>query len=103
VFSDWFCLNYSKGDQLDKDIKSNNKTYSPLNCLLVKKAKNVEKAKAKSYLFISPKGRLVSVYNLSKFSRLNGLTQQSMSGVHLGKSKSHKGWRAAKQSEPNQC
>ena len=96
-FAEWFYDNYPRdGDiyHLDKDIRTDgNKEYSPLSCLFVTPDDNNEKAQAKTYLFKSPEGLKVEVYNVSKFSRENNLNDGHMCAVSLGKRQSHKGWR----------
>lgn len=96
VFAEWFDLNFADGLHLDKDIKvKGNKVYSADTCLFVSRNKNNEEACAKDYVFISPKGGRVHIYNLAKFCRNNNLCNKNMSDVHLGKRHSHKGWIAA--------
>lgn len=79
---------------LDKDINSisNIKEYSPNTCILTSANKNLEKAHAKVFKFISPDGKEINVYNLNQFCKDNGLIQSSMSRVASGKHKQHKGW-----------
>ena len=92
-FAEWFELNYIEGFDLDKDCKiENNKVYSPDNCIFVSHKDNIVKAHAKHYIFISPKGETVNVYNLCKFCRENGLHQSSMVQVAKGKASHHKQW-----------
>ena len=92
-FSKWFDLNYVDGCHLDKDIKiKGNKVYSPLSCGFVTRGENNIEAQAKHYEFKSPSGYVVSIYNLSEFCRVNGLSQGNMSMVHSGIRGSHKGW-----------
>lgn len=96
-FAEWFYDNYPRDGEiyhLDKDIRiDGNKEYSPLSCLFVTLDDNNEKAQAKTYLFKSPEGLKVEVYNVSKFSRENNLSDGHMCAVSLGKRQSHKGWR----------
>lgn len=98
-FAEWYYTNYPEDDQgtryeVDKDIKvEGNKLYSPDTCLFVTPIENKVKAHAKSYLFLSPDGIKVEIYNLRKFSRDNGLESKNMDAVHKGKRKSCKGWR----------
>jgi len=93
IFSKWFEVNKIDGFVLDKDTKViGNKLYSPETCVFISPAANSIAAAAKSHLFYNPSGVLVSVYNLTEHCRVNGLVQQNMSAVHLGKRKSHKGW-----------
>jgi len=79
---------------LDKDINNNStsKEYSPLNCILTTAHKNLEKAHAKHFKFVSPEGKEIDVYNLNQFCKENNLIQSSMSRVASGKYKQHKGW-----------
>ena len=98
-FADWFNKNYPNDGgnyQLDKDIiKDGNKIYSPETCKFVTLKENTIKAGAKSYSFISPDGVRFDIYNLSEFSRKNGLDPSVMSKLGKGRYKSHKKWRLA--------
>lgn len=92
-FAEWFDLNYIDGFELDKDIRiDGNKIYSPETCLFVSHSDNIIKAKAKTYNFLNPNGRLVKIYNLSDFCRCNNLRQSHMSSVSSGNRHHHKGW-----------
>ena len=92
-FAQWFDENYIDGYDLDKDIKiEGNKIYSPNNCLFVSTKENSVKAKAKYYIFTSPEGETVNIYNMANFCRENGLCQSGMSNVANGKLKHHKQW-----------
>lgn len=96
VFANWFNENYPKDGgryELDKDIKvDGNKIYSPLTCMFVTQQENTEKARAKNYIFTSPLGDDVIIYNLRKFCKENDLSDSKMCSVHNGKRPSHKGW-----------
>ena len=93
VFAEWFDEHYIEGYHLDKDIKdSGNKVYGPETCIFVTQSDNIEKACAVSGVFRSPEGIRVEVYNLSAFSRENGLIQSKLSNVNNGKQTQHKGW-----------
>jgi hypothetical protein len=98
-FAKWSLLNYPKDGnkyQLDKDIKTNgNKVYSPDACVYVSGAENAEKASAKHYSMINPKGKKIEIYNMTKFCRENGLHPAHMVAVNNGKLKQHKGWAKA--------
>jgi hypothetical protein len=92
-FAAWFKGNYIEGFHLDKDIKiDGNKVYSPKTCLFVSQADNAAKANAKSYIFNSPTGDIVRIYNLSDFCRRNNLHPSNMSAVNTGADKTYKGW-----------
>jgi len=92
-FAEWFEINYVEGYHLDKDCKiEGNKIYSPENCLFVSRKENNIKAHAKHYIFTSPKGERVDIYNLAEFCRENGLSQSSMYSVAFGKRNHHKQW-----------
>ena len=97
-FADWYYKNYpsdGKSYSLDKDIKVNgNRIYGPEFCTFVSDKKNIEKAHAKSYLFLSPTGEVVEVYNLRKFCIENKLHDGHMSQVAKGKLKGHKEWKS---------
>ena len=98
VFAVWFYENYIDGYELDKDIKiKGNKVYCPDACMFVSPADNSEKASAKEYVFLSPEGERVNIYNLSKFCRNNNLNRASMGMVNAGKHDHHKGWKKPKQ------
>jgi hypothetical protein len=95
-FAQWYYENIDNSiisPELDKDILSEGmKIYSPLNCKIIDRNENIEHAKAKHFLLISPSGDEVAVYNLSKFCRDNDLEQRNMSAVVNKKRRSHKGW-----------
>lgn len=86
-----FCVNtcYDTVNHIDEDRLNNNY----INLEWCTQAHNVEHSTAKEYVFTSPTGEVVIVYNISKFSRENGLNGGHMSMVFTGKRKSHKGWR----------
>lgn len=56
---------------------------------------NTEYSLAKEYKFKNPEGDVVSLFNLKKFCRENGLHQGSMYHVYHCNRKSHKGWTKA--------
>lgn len=93
-FAEWFYKNHKEGLQIDKDIKGDGKLYSPKTCCFVTNQVNCEKASAKLYILINPKGRRVEIYNMAKFCRDNNLHRGSMTYVISGKINHHKGWRA---------
>lgn len=99
VFAKWHHENHPADGgnyDLDKDIKiEGNKIYGPDACMFVSHKRNIVKAHAKTYTFTSPKGVVTKVYNLRQFCIDNNLNQGTMSQVHSGKRKSHKGWRVA--------
>lgn len=96
TFADWYDLETKINpncNYLDKDIKVNgNKIYGPDTCIMTTNQKNTEKALAKNWVFKSPYGVIVNIYNLRKFCRENGLHHGSMQYVHSGKNSHHKGW-----------
>ena len=95
-FAEWLETNYIQDYDLDKDIiKHGNKIYSPEFCKFVPHHENAEKARAKHYGFISPKGVVTKIYNLTKFCRENNLSQGNMAMVHSRHRNHHKGWRLA--------
>jgi hypothetical protein len=81
--------NLPEVNHIDED-KTNNSVDNLEWCT---RQKNAEHTLAKHYKFISPEGEVVSIYNLTKFSRENNLSQGNMSEVALGKRKSHHGWK----------
>lgn len=92
-FARWFFAQDYKGKQLDKDIKvKGNKIYGPDYCKMVSQKDNNEQAIAKSYVFKSPSGDIVNVYNLLKFSRDNNISSSKMYDVSAGRRGQHKGW-----------
>lgn len=91
-FAEFYHNNYFLGSQLDKDILGNGKLYSPYTCKFVSCQDNNEYSKAKKWIFISPHGKIVEIFNLSKFCRENKLCESSMNHVSKGKYKQHKGW-----------
>ena len=99
-FRAWMLTQDWQGKELDKDIKiKGNKVYSPSSCSFVTTKENTTEALAKNYLFNNPNGEVVKIYNLAKFCRNNGLDRGTMSNVHLGKCKQHKGWTKAAKNE----
>ena len=93
VFADWFDENYIEGFDLDKDIEiDTNRMYAPAGCSFVRPYDNNEKAHAKHYVFTSPEGETVNIYNLRKFCRDKGLNQGNMWQVAKGKASHHKRW-----------
>lgn len=96
TFAEWFKLNYIEGFQLDKDIKvKGNRIYSPSTCAFVSRDDNVEAAQAKEYYFLTPVGKKIRVYNLTKFCAANSLHVSNMVQVYKGNRPHHKGWRKA--------
>lgn len=92
-FAKWFEDNYIEGYELDKDLKvEGNKIYSPEACMFVSKQHNTEKANAKHYKVLSPRGEVINIYNMAKFCRDNSLNLSSMYKVLNGKSSHYKGW-----------
>lgn len=55
--------------------------------------KNVEHSKAMRFVFLSPDGACVDVFNLNKFCREWKLDLSAMHKVHSGIASHHKGWR----------
>lgn len=96
TFAKWYHENYPAdcGDyHLDKDIKiDGNKEYSPIACTFVSPKDNLVKSHAKNYIFVSPDGVEVEMFNLSEFCRENNLNQGHMCQVNSGNLHSHKGW-----------
>ena len=92
-FAEWFQANYEIGYELDKDIKADgSNSYGPRTCCFIPHQENSEKAIAKEYIFKSPEGETVRVYNLHKFSKENGLDSSSMCKVHSSAQDNHKQW-----------
>lgn len=93
-FEKWFSENYKPGLALDKDtVITGNRTYSPEGCVFITSKENTIAAKAKSYSFINPDGKIVEVYNLREFCKVSNLHAGHMCQVHLGNNSQHKGWR----------
>lgn len=76
-----------------KDKNKEHNHYSNLEW--VTRQRNVEHDKAEVYLFISPTGEEVQLYNLKKFCEKSGLITSCMYRVASGLRRSHKGWRKA--------
>ena len=100
-FADWFCSTHpdnGKPYELDKDILSGSrvgKLYSKHTCKWVVSKENIEYSQAMTFDFTNPKGEIVTVFNLSKFCKNEGLSQGCMSNVNNGKNKAHNGWTKA--------
>ncbi len=96
VFAKWYDKNYpTDGNKydLDKDILvEGNRVYGPETCMFVSHEKNMVKARAKSFMFLNPKGEEIEIYNLRQFCRDNDLNHRVMSAVNSGKANQHKGW-----------
>ena len=95
-FAEWYENNYPQDGgvyQLDKDIKvEGNKIYGEGTCMFVTPSDNSEAAVAKHYKFISPSGDVVSLYNLAKFCRAEGLSDTKMTAVNNNHRNHHRGW-----------
>jgi hypothetical protein len=97
-FAKWFETNYVEGYHIDKDIKvEGNRMYGPDTCMFVSPQENVEKASAKNYTLMNPRGGIVKIYNMRKFCRDNSLTYSCMFNVLNGSKASHKGWTKVKE------
>lgn len=97
VFAKWCDENSNGSDdcQIDKDgIIAGNKIYSPSTCRLISRQENIETSCSKRFNVMSPQGEKLSVFNLTKFCRDNGLSAKNMHMVCLGKRTSHKGWKS---------
>ena len=85
--------NLPEVNHIDKDKTSN--YVSNLEWMTTQQ--NCEYSFSKSYSLNSPQGRVVKVFNLSKFCRDNGLTQGNMANVVNGRLHQHKGWTKHKE------
>lgn len=81
-------FNLPQVNHIDED-KSNNEVSNLEWCTV---QKNCEHSKAKYYSLVSPLGERVSIYNLAKYCRENGLNKSHMLSVSKGLRLSHKGW-----------
>jgi hypothetical protein len=54
---------------------------------------NPAQQNAKTYHFVNPKGKKITVYNLAKFCKDNGFNEQGMRNVAHGRRLHYKGWR----------
>jgi hypothetical protein len=96
-FKSWMIKQEWQGKALDKDIRvKGNKVYSPETCMFVTAKENTVEALAKTYIFKSPSGEVVKIYNMAEFCRNNGLNQGTMSSVHSGRRSQHKGWASSR-------
>ena len=95
-FKKWYEENHKTGLQIDKDILiEGNRVYGPDTCLFVTPKENSIKANAKNYVFLSPDNVRHEIYNMTQFSKENGLDQRHMSGVNTGRRNHHRGWTKA--------
>jgi len=83
--------NLPEVDHIDEN-KVNNCT---TNLQWVTCQENIERSLAKDFLFRSPSGELVKIFNLCKFCRNHNLNRACLNQVHLGLLKQWKGWTAA--------
>lgn len=101
IFADWFYKTYPDDGgqyQLDKDMLSGNrvgKLYSEGTCKWLSHQENAEYSQAMTFDFLDPSGNKVSIFNLTKFCRENGLHQGPMSRVNNGGISKYKGWAKA--------
>jgi group I intron endonuclease len=51
---------------------------------------------SQSYLVTSPSGDTTAIHGLTRFCKLNGLSQSGMSNVLSGRQSNHKGWKIKK-------
>lgn len=56
------------------------------------KKMGADNARAKEFKFLSPQGYVVTGRGITAFARANNLSEASMSCLHLGGQKKHKGW-----------
>lgn len=97
-FAEWYSENHPQDGgkyHLDKDLScygDKGNLYSPETCAFVTPQVNIEEAKAKCYRFRDPDGKVVDIYNLTKFCRGKDINQGHMSDLNLGKINQHKGW-----------
>ena len=56
---------------------------------------NTEYSCSKHYKFINPEGKLIKLFNLSKFARELGVNRSGLSKLANGMLDEYKGWRAA--------
>lgn len=71
------------------EVKSNN-NISNLEWMTSKD--NSAYSNAREYLFVSPSGSVVTVYNLTEFCKENNLSRVCMGFVNSGSQFKHKGW-----------
>lgn len=84
-------LNLEVVNHIDRNHHNNKSS----NLEWVSIGRNNEHSSAKYYNLISPKGEVVTVYNMNKFCMDNGLNQGNMSMVATGRLLSCMGWRSA--------
>lgn len=70
--------------------------YSNLKGPVTEEGKNaISRANAREFKFLNPDGVVVTVFNLTKFCKENGLSVGAMGHVNKGRNLQHKGWRKA--------
>lgn len=88
---------------LDKDKRvPGNRVYSPETCCFLTMEENISLSKIKDYTFVSPKGEVVHIRNMTSFAKRNGLTRENMSKIWRGLRDSHKGWVRYEETPPEQ-
>ena len=78
--------------RITKYINSNSVEIEFINTTYKNTVRAVNTRNAKQYVFTSPFGDVVDIYNMTEFCRENKLNQSAMSKVSNGARNHHKGW-----------
>lgn len=84
-----------KGRKATEETKAKQRAALKGNPKVAENCRKQAEAKAKTYHFLSPDGKPVTVNNLSAFCRSNNLPLTGMIKIHKGRGVTCKGWRKA--------
>lgn len=96
-FAEWFYINHIEGYQLDKDIVGDSTIYSPSTCIFVSAEVNSMAATGTlgtSWVLIElSTGRELTIQNQNAFCKAQGLVNQGLNALCVGKIKTSQGYR----------